>query len=175
MVRLHRDWGDRGNRRHARLKYVIAERGEDWARERLSEDLGKTLAPCRPMPPLSVPDHLGWHEQGDGKLYLGLPVASGRIVDGAGSRLRTALRKIVSGFGCDPILMPSQDIILSEIDPADRDAIDRDPARAWRAARRGYAAGRALGARLPGLADLRPRIDRGRAGAATASPRSPRA
>ena len=50
VVRLHRDWGDRGNRRHARLKYVIAERGEDWARERLSEDLGKTLAPCREMP-----------------------------------------------------------------------------------------------------------------------------
>src|SRR6516165_5575729 len=41
VVRLHRDWGDRGNRRHARLKYIIAERGEAWARERLSEDLGK--------------------------------------------------------------------------------------------------------------------------------------
>src|SRR5467141_935471 len=40
VVRLHRDWGDRGNRRHARLKYVIAERGEEWAREQLSEDLG---------------------------------------------------------------------------------------------------------------------------------------
>ena len=49
VVRLHRDYGDRGNRRHARLKYVIAERGEEWARERLSEDLGKTLAPARPM------------------------------------------------------------------------------------------------------------------------------
>jgi len=55
VVRLHRDYGDRGNRRHARLKYVIAERGEDWARERLSEDLGKPLAPCRPMPALAVP------------------------------------------------------------------------------------------------------------------------
>src|SRR5438477_9720934 len=73
-VRLHRDHGDRGNRRHARLKYVIAENGEEWARERLSEDLGKPLEPCRKMPDLAVPDHLGWHEQGDGKLYLGLPV-----------------------------------------------------------------------------------------------------
>jgi sulfite reductase (ferredoxin) len=123
VVRLHRDWGDRGNRRHARLKYVIAERGEEWARERLSEDLGRTLQPCRKMPGLAVPDHLGWHEQGDGKLYLGLPVASGRIVDDERARLRTALREIVSRFRCDPILMPSQDIILSEIDPADRDAI----------------------------------------------------
>ena len=50
VVKLHRDWGDRGNRRHARLKYVIAEHGEDWARERLSEYLGKSLEPARPLP-----------------------------------------------------------------------------------------------------------------------------
>ncbi|HVH78776.1 MAG TPA: NADPH-dependent assimilatory sulfite reductase hemoprotein subunit, partial [Stellaceae bacterium] len=112
VVRLHRDWGDRGNRRHARLKYVIAERGEDWARERLSEDLGKTLEPARPMARFQVPDHLGWHEQGDGKLYFGLPISSGRIADDARTKLRTALREIVADYGCDPILMPSQDIIL---------------------------------------------------------------
>jgi len=123
VVRLHRDHGDRGNRRHARLKYVIAECGEEWARELLAQDLGKALAPCRAMPDFAVPDHLGWHEQGDGKLYLGVPVASGRIVDDTHTRLRSALREIVTRFGVDPILMPSQDIILSEIAPADRDAI----------------------------------------------------
>jgi sulfite reductase (ferredoxin) len=123
VVRLHRDHGDRGNRRHARLKYIIAERGEEWARERLSEDLGKALSPCRPMPDFAVPDHLGWHEQGDGRLYLGVPVASGRIADGENTRIRTALREIVTRFRADPILMPSQDIILGNIEPTDRDAI----------------------------------------------------
>jgi sulfite reductase (ferredoxin) len=123
VVRLHRDYGDRGNRRHARLKYVIAERGEAWARERLSEDLGKPLEPCRPMPALRVPDHMGWHEQGDGRLFLGLPVASGRIVDDERAQLRTALRQIVRRFGCDPILMPSQDIILSNIAAENREPI----------------------------------------------------
>jgi len=124
VVRLHRDHGDRGNRRHARLKYVIAENGEDWARERLEEYLGKALEPCRAMPAFMVPDHLGWHEQGDGRLYLGIPVSSGRIADRAQSRIRTALRQIVERFCCDPILMPSQDIILSEIRPQDHDAIE---------------------------------------------------
>jgi sulfite reductase (ferredoxin) len=124
VVRLHRDHGDRGNRRHARLKYVIAENGEEWARQRLSEYLGKELEPCREMPPFVVPDHLGWHEQGDGKLYLGIPISSGRIADDDRSRARTALREIVSRFRCDPILMPSQDIILSEIRREDRDAIE---------------------------------------------------
>jgi sulfite reductase (ferredoxin) len=124
VVRLHRDHGDRGNRRHARLKYVIAENGEEWARERLAEYLGKQLGPCREMAAFMVPDHLGWHEQGDGRLFLGLSVSSGRIADGAQSRIRTALREIVERFRCDPILMPSQDIILSEIRPQDRDAIE---------------------------------------------------
>ena len=124
VVRLHRDHGDRGNRRHARLKYVIAENGEEWARGRLSEYLGKELEGCREMPPFAVPDHLGWHQQSDGRLYLGIPVSSGRIADDDRSQIRTALREIVSRFRCDPILMPSQDIILSEICPEDRDAIE---------------------------------------------------
>jgi len=81
------------------------------ARERLSEYLGKDLEPCREMPPFAVPDHLGWHEQGDGRLYLGIPVSSGRIVDNGQSRIRTALREIVERFRSNPILMPSQDII----------------------------------------------------------------
>ena len=135
VVRLHRDHGDRGNRRHARLKYVIAENGEEWARERLAEYLGKGLGPCREMPAFMVPDHLGWHEQGDGRLYLGIPVSSGRIADGERSRIRTALREIVERFRCDPILMPSQDIILSEIRPQDRDAIEEPVARTRRAPR----------------------------------------
>jgi sulfite reductase (ferredoxin) len=99
---------------------VVAENGEDWACQRLSDYLGKTLEPCRAMAPFEVPDHLGWHEQGDGKFYLGIPVSSGRI----DNQLRTGLQEIVSRFHCDPILTPSQDIILSEIRPEHRGAID---------------------------------------------------
>jgi sulfite reductase beta subunit-like hemoprotein len=77
------------------------------------------------MPPFRVVDHLGWHEQGDGLLYLGIPVPAGRVVDRpGGSRLRSALRLIIARFGSDPILMPSQDILLSNIAPEDREAID---------------------------------------------------
>lgn len=123
-VRLHRDHGDRANRKHARLKYVIAEEGEAWAKARLEEYLGKKLEEPRPMPKFEVVDHLGWHEQGDGRLYLGLPVASGRIVDRPGQNLRTALREIVARHRCDPVLLPSQDIILSNIAPGDQAAIE---------------------------------------------------
>jgi sulfite reductase (ferredoxin) len=125
VVKLHRDHGDRSDRRHARLKYLIDERDEAWAKAQLEQYLGKPLEAPRPMPAFQVKDHLGWHEQGDGKLYLGIPVASGRIVDVArGAKLRTALRRIMQRVAPDPILTPQQDIILSNVARADRPVID---------------------------------------------------
>ena len=124
VVRLSRDHGDRSDRRHARLKYVVAERGVDWVRERLSEDLGRPLPPAPPLPRLAVPELLGWHDQGDGRLWLGVPIPSGRIADRPGVALRTALREAVSRFGIDPIATPQQDLILSNIRPDDQQALE---------------------------------------------------
>ncbi len=124
VVRLHREHGDRSDRKHARLKYLIAEKGEAWAKAQLESYLGKPLEPPRPMPRFAVRDHLGWHEQGDGRLYLGIPVPAGRIADAPGRLLRTALRTVIGRFATDPILLPSQDILLSNIDPAEREEVE---------------------------------------------------
>jgi sulfite reductase beta subunit-like hemoprotein len=123
VVRLSRDHGDRSDRRHARLKYVVAERGVDWVRERLSEDLGRPLPPAPDLPELTVPELLGWHEQGDGRLWLGLPIPSGRIADRPQVALRTALREAVARFGVDPIATPQQDLILSNVAPEHREEL----------------------------------------------------
>jgi sulfite reductase beta subunit-like hemoprotein len=120
-VRLSRDHGDRTDRKHARLKYLLAERGAAWARETLSADLGRRLAPPPPLPRLHMPEWLGWQEQGDGRFWLGLPVAAGRV---AGS-LRAALSEVMRRFGANPIVTPQQDLLLSDIRPADRPAIER--------------------------------------------------
>ncbi len=124
VIRLQRDHGDRTDRRRARLKYVVQDRGIDWIRETLAGYFGRPLTPPRPLPALDVPDLLGWHEQGEGKLWLGLPVLSGRIQDTETMRLRSALRTIVSRFGSDPVFTPQQNVLLSNVGPADRDAID---------------------------------------------------
>jgi len=120
VVRLHRDHGDRGDRRRARLKYVLADHGEAWAKARLEEYMGKPLEDPRPMPRFAVREHLGWHEQGDGRLYVGVPVPSGRIA----GKARRALREVITQFDLDPIISPNQDLILSNAAPADRAAIE---------------------------------------------------
>jgi sulfite reductase (ferredoxin) len=111
VVRLHRDHGDRADRKHARLKYVIAEKGEAWAKAQLETYLGKALAPARPRPRFAVVDHMGWHEQKDGRLYFGVPVPSGRVA----GPYRAAIREALERFGLDPVLLPSQDILLSNV------------------------------------------------------------
>ncbi|HKF70321.1 MAG TPA: NADPH-dependent assimilatory sulfite reductase hemoprotein subunit, partial [Stellaceae bacterium] len=120
VVRLHRDHGDRSDRRRARLKYVLADHGEAWAKARLEEYMGKPLEDPRPVRRFAVREHLGWHEQGDGRLYLGVPIASGRIAGEA----RRALREAVARFGLDPIISPSQDLILSNATPTDRAEVE---------------------------------------------------
>ena len=123
VIRLQRDHGDRGNRRRARLKYVIDDMGLPWIRQTLAQYYGGPFADAEPMA-LKVPDILGWHAQGDGKFWLGVPVAAGRIVDTESHRLRTALRKVVERFAPGVIMSPQQDVLLTDISPDDRRAVD---------------------------------------------------
>ena len=120
VIALQRDHGDRGNRRRARLKYVVDDRGLPWVREQLATTYGLDLQPVRDLPPLRIPELLGWHEQGDGLLWLGVPVNAGRIAGG----LRTALREAVQRFGVSPVFTPQQDVLLTDVQPADRGALE---------------------------------------------------
>ena len=124
-VRLHRDFGGRADRKRARLKYVLDDIGLEAARAAFLDRLTVAAWPAPALPKLRVPDPMGWHAQGDGDMWLGLPVPSGRIADHTGVELRTALREVVDRFGSDPVLCSTQDILLTNIDPGNRDAIER--------------------------------------------------
>jgi sulfite reductase (ferredoxin) len=124
VVTIHRDFGDRENRKHARLKYVLADHGVPWFIEMLQSRVSFPLSTPQPMPPFAVDDHLGWREQGDGRLYLGLPIENGRILDREGERLRSGLRAVVEQFQPSMRLTAQQNVLLTDIQPADRAAID---------------------------------------------------
>jgi sulfite reductase (NADPH) hemoprotein beta-component len=125
VVTVHRDFGDRTNRKHARLKYVIEERGVPWFREELERRLGFKLPPARPFQFTNQGDLYGWCPQFDGKYFLGLFVENGRIKDAGDYRLKTGLRRVVEQFKPDLRLTPSQNILLINVKPEDRDGITR--------------------------------------------------
>jgi sulfite reductase (ferredoxin) len=125
VIRVQRDHGGRSDRRRARLKYLVDDQGVPWVRDAIGREFGAPLAELLPMPAFRVPELLGWHEQGDGTWWLGVPVPSGRIADVGEVRLRTALRTVVQRYGIDPVLTPQQDILLSNIAPRHRGAVTR--------------------------------------------------
>lgn len=115
VIKLQRDHGDRSDRKHSRLKYVVEENGIEWTRKTLEEYFGSKMADPRPMPAFKIPDHMGWHDQKDGKWFLGIPVSSGRIGDFGDVKVRTGLRDVIKKFGMNITLTADQNIILCDI------------------------------------------------------------
>lgn len=125
IVATQRDYGDRTDRRHARMKYLIEEWGVEKFRAKVEEYLGKSFEPLKPLPEFKYLDFLGWNEQGDGKLFYGISVQNGRIKDEGAFQLKSALRKLVEQFDIPMMLTPSQNIILFDIDPSHRQPVDQ--------------------------------------------------
>jgi sulfite reductase (NADPH) hemoprotein beta-component len=125
VVKVHRDFGDRTNRKHARLKYVLEEKGVEWFRNELEQRLGFKLQPARPFKFTRQGDTFGWHQQLDGNYFLGLFVECGRIKDTEKVRQKTALRKIVEEFRTEIRLTPSQNLLLTHVKPAERAGINQ--------------------------------------------------
>jgi sulfite reductase (NADPH) hemoprotein beta-component len=122
---IHRDFGDRTNRKHARLKYVLEEKGPDWFREEAERRTGIKFEPARPYKFTKQGDLFGWHKQTNGNSFLGLFVETGRVKDTPQVQLKTALRKVVEQFRTEIRLTPSQNLIIANVAPAKIDAINR--------------------------------------------------
>ncbi|MGD1853454.1 MAG: sulfite reductase, ferredoxin dependent [Leptolyngbyaceae cyanobacterium] len=125
IVATQRDYGDRVQRRHARMKYLIHDWGVEKFRTQLEEYFGKKLQPYKPLPEWKFYDYLGWHEQGDGKLFLGVHIENGRIHDRGDFKIKSALKEIELRYRLPISLTSNQSLLLTEIDPADKDEIDR--------------------------------------------------
>ncbi|MDB6121139.1 MAG: cysI [Pedosphaera sp.] len=125
VLTIHRDFGDRTNRKHARLKYVLEEKGAEWFQTEMEERLGFKFEPAREYKFTKQGDLFGWHQQFDGNHFLGLYVEAGRVKDTEKYQLKTALRKIVEQFRTEVRLTPSQNLILAGVKSADKEPITK--------------------------------------------------
>ena len=124
VIAVQRDYGDRTNRKHARLKYTLADRGLEWFRGEVQVRLHFPLQSAETLRWQPVDDHLGWHEQGDGNLYVGIYIENGRIADVGDVRSRTGLRRIVDEIRPEVRLTAQQNVILAGIAPRQRARVE---------------------------------------------------
>lgn len=125
VLTIHRDFGDRADRKHARLKYVVAERGADWTRAEVEKRAGMKLEPARPYTFTTTGDLYGWHKAVDGTWFLTLFVETGRVKDAEGRRLKTALRQVAGKFpGTEFRLSANQNVLLANIPESDKDSVN---------------------------------------------------
>jgi sulfite reductase (NADPH) hemoprotein beta-component len=125
VLTTFRDFGDRVNRKHARFKYVIEERGVDWARDEIGRRAGVTFAPARPYEFTTTGDLYGWHRAVDGNLFLTLFVETGRIKDVDGHQQKTALKRVAEQFPhVEFRLSANQNVIITNGPERDRPGIN---------------------------------------------------
>jgi sulfite reductase (ferredoxin) len=124
IVATQRDYGNRSDRRHSRMKYLLEDWGVEKFKSTVEDYLGKAIEPLKPLPDWKYQDYLGWNEQGDGQLFLGISVDNGRVKDEGTFRLKSALKSLIDRYHLPMRLTANHNIILYEIAPADRPAID---------------------------------------------------
>ncbi|MBI3304311.1 MAG: NADPH-dependent assimilatory sulfite reductase hemoprotein subunit [Deltaproteobacteria bacterium] len=124
VVEMFRDWGDRENRKHARIKYLVAERGIDWVRKEVEKRLGYVLVASRPVALSGAHSHLGWHRQEEGLWSLGVYVESGRIADTETQRRKTAFRRIVERLHPGIRLTTDQNILFTDVPASQRGEVE---------------------------------------------------
>jgi sulfite reductase (ferredoxin) len=129
VVTTQRDFGNRTDRKQARLKYLVHERGIDWFRGEVLKRLAAPVEPAREVTWDTVSDLLGWHEQGDGKLFCGIWIEEGRIKDAEGRSWRSAFREIAQKFGVPVRLTTNCNIIFHDIEPSQKAQVNEILAR----------------------------------------------
>ena len=123
IVKVQRDFGNRSDRKVARLKYTIHRMGLEAFREKVEEYFGKPLAACHPADVHGFDDHIGWFEQGDGKFFYGLNVENGRILDREGFQLKKAIRTILHELKPGVRITAHQSLLFTDLAASDRERI----------------------------------------------------
>jgi len=125
VVTTQRDFGDRTNRKHARLKYTIESRGIDWFRAEVERRSAVSLTDPKGYTFVANGDIYGWQRDDVGAWHYGLFIENGRVRDVADRRLLSGLRAIAQRHDSEFRLTPNQNLIISKVAEQDKAGIDR--------------------------------------------------
>ncbi|MEP7279385.1 MAG: NADPH-dependent assimilatory sulfite reductase hemoprotein subunit [Bacteroidota bacterium] len=123
VATVQRDYGNRSDRKLARLKYTIDKYGTDWYREEVERRMGFKMEEARPFHFTERRDYFGWQQNHQGRWYYTAYVESGRITDSTQQAIKTALQEVAKTGKTNFRFTTNQNVIISDVAPADKDAI----------------------------------------------------
>lgn len=124
VVTVQRDWGDRKNRKHARLKYTIEDHGLEAFRTEVERRAGVLFSPAGPFAFTVTGDRYGWSEGADGSAHLTLFVQNGRLVDRPGADQLSAVRAIAQVHNGELRITPNQNLLIANVPDGLRERIE---------------------------------------------------
>lgn len=116
VIKVQRDHGNRGDRKTARMKYLIHRWGLPKFKAHVEEYFGQSLPEPDSDDVRGFDDHMGWNEQGDGKWFYGLNIENGRVADTADHQMKSAIREICKSFKCDMRVTAHQSLLFTNIE-----------------------------------------------------------
>lgn len=125
IVSVQRDFGNREQRRYARMKYLIDAWGVEKFRQVVEKRLPFAFDPPSELHFTPLDDHLGWHAMDDTKGVMGFAIPMGRIRDTETVQWQTGLRDIIREFSPQIILTPQQNLLLVGISSDQRAGVEK--------------------------------------------------
>lgn len=124
ILKVQRDFGNRSDRKTARMKYLVRNWGIEKFTSKVEEYLGSDLQPPRDLPVVDHNDALGWHEQGDDLWFYGLFIESGRVKDQGEVNLMAALEEVCQTIAPPMRITPHQNLIFCDLTEEDRERLE---------------------------------------------------
>lgn len=124
ILTIQRDYGNRSDRKIARLKYTVDRLGLAWWKEELARRTGFELEPEKPYSFEQRKDYYGWEQNHEGLWYYTVFVENGRVLDDENIHLKSALYDVAKTGKANFIFTCNQNVILGDIKPDDKQEVD---------------------------------------------------
>ncbi|HKH60351.1 MAG TPA: NADPH-dependent assimilatory sulfite reductase hemoprotein subunit [Flavitalea sp.] len=123
ILTIQRDYGNRSDRKLARLKYTVDRMGTEWFRKELERRIGFDLEDPKPFSFSHRKDYYGWEQNHEGLWYYTVFVENGRVLDDEKVALKSALLEVAKTGKANFRFTCNQNVILSDIKKEDKKVI----------------------------------------------------
>ncbi|MEP6951489.1 MAG: assimilatory sulfite reductase (NADPH) hemoprotein subunit [Ginsengibacter sp.] len=124
ILTVQRDYGNRSDRKLARLKYTIDRLGVDNFKKEVEKRAGFRFEEARPYNFSQRKDYYGWYQNEKGNWYYTVFVENGRVLDDEQIALKSAMLEVAKTGKANFRFTTNQNVIISDVNPENKDSIN---------------------------------------------------